>query len=135
MRGGRNSRSFGSLQPPFGAMKSGGEGSRQSRIVSANISFCYSTCRTVNIKQLRYFTAVATEGTFTRASVKLRVAQPALSRQIALLESELGTALLIRHRRGIGLTDAGAALLDRARPVLLSLDRVQSEIMDYSAAP
>jgi LysR family nitrogen assimilation transcriptional regulator len=89
----------------------------------------------VNTKQLRYFTAVATEGTFTRASVKLRVAQPALSRQIGLLESELGTPLLIRHRRGVGLTDAGAALLDRARPVLLSLDRIQSEIMDYSAAP
>jgi LysR family nitrogen assimilation transcriptional regulator len=97
--------------------------------------FCYSTCCIVNTKQLRYFTAVATEGTFTRASAKLRVAQPALSRQIALLESELGTALLIRHRRGVGLTDAGAALLDRARPVLLSLDRIQSEIMDYSAAP
>jgi LysR family nitrogen assimilation transcriptional regulator len=89
----------------------------------------------VNIKQLHYFIAIATEGTFTKASAKLRVAQPALSRQIALLEDELGTALLVRHRRGVGLTDAGAALLDRAKPVLLSLDRIQSEIRDYSAEP
>lgn len=89
----------------------------------------------MNTKQLRYFITVATEGAFTRASAKLRVAQPALSRQIALLEGELGTPLLIRHRRGVGLTDAGAALLDRVRPVLFSLDCIQSEIIDYSAAP
>jgi len=89
----------------------------------------------VNTKQLHYFIAIATEGTFTKASAKLRVAQPALSRQIALLEDELGTTLLIRHRRGVGLTDAGAALLDRAKPVLLSLDRIKSEIRDYSTEP
>jgi LysR family nitrogen assimilation transcriptional regulator len=89
----------------------------------------------VNTKQLHYFITIATEGTFTKASAKLRVAQPALSRQIALLEDELGTTLLVRHRRGVGLTDAGAALLDRAKPVLLSLDRIQSEIRDYSAEP
>jgi len=75
------------------------------------------------------------EGTFTKASSKLRIAQPALSRQIGLLEDELGTPLLIRHRRGVVLTEAGTALLERARPLLLSLDRIQAEIMDYSAAP
>jgi DNA-binding transcriptional LysR family regulator len=53
----------------------------------------------VNSKQLRYFIAVATEGTFTRASSKLRVAQPALSRQIA------GT------RRGIRHTDLGVRII------------------------
>ncbi len=89
----------------------------------------------MNPRQLRYFIAIATEGTFTKASAKLRVAQPALSRQMNLLEEELGTPLLVRHRRGVGLTDAGAALLERARPLLVSLDRVQSEIRDYSAAP
>ncbi len=89
----------------------------------------------MNTKQLRYFIAIAGEGTFTKASAKLRVAQPALSRQIALLEDELGTPLLVRHRRGVGLTDAGEALFDRAKPVLLSLDRIQSEIRDFSAAP
>ena len=89
----------------------------------------------MNSKQLRYFVAVASEGAFTKAAVKLRVAQPALSRQIGLLESELGGPLLLRHRRGVGLTEAGAALLKRARPLLLSMDRIQSEIMDQSAAP
>jgi LysR family nitrogen assimilation transcriptional regulator len=89
----------------------------------------------VNVKQLRYFISIAAEGTFTRAAAKLHVAQPALSRQISLLEGELGTSLLVRHRRGVGLTDAGAALLERARPVLLAMDRIQSEIGDYSIAP
>ena len=117
------------------AIRSGGAGNRQSRFFCASISFRHGRCRNVNTKQLRYFITVATEGAFTRASAKLRVAQPALSRQIALLEGELGTPLLIRHRRGVGLTDAGAALLDRVRPVLFSLDCIQSEIMDYSAAP
>jgi len=88
----------------------------------------------VNVKQLRTFICIAAEGAFTKAAAKLRVAQPALSRQISLLEEELGTPLLIRHRRGVGLTDAGAALLERARPVLLAMDRIQSEIGDYSAA-
>ncbi|MGA8323583.1 MAG: LysR family transcriptional regulator [Xanthobacteraceae bacterium] len=69
----------------------------------------------MNAKQLRYFIAVATEGTFTKASSKLRVAQPALSRQIGLLEEELSTPLLIRHRRGVFLTEAGNALMERAR--------------------
>ena len=89
----------------------------------------------MNVKQLRYFISIAAEGTFTKAAAKLRVAQPALSRQISLLEEELGTPLLIRHRRGVGLTDAGTALLERARPVLLAMDRIQSEVGEYSAAP
>jgi len=89
----------------------------------------------VNSKQLRYFIAVATEGTFTRASSKLRVAQPALSRQIAGLEAELGTPLLVRHRRGVDLTEAGAALLERARLLLVSMDRLQAEIRNYAAVP
>ena len=89
----------------------------------------------LNAKQLRYFLAVATEGTFTKASSTLRVAQPALSRQINLLQGELSTPLLVRHRRGVVLTEAGSALLERVRPLLISLDRIQAEITEYSAAP
>jgi len=89
----------------------------------------------VNSKQLRYFVAVASEGAFIKAAVKLRVAQPALSRQIGLLEDELGAPLLTRHRRGVALTEAGAALVERARPLLLAMDRIQSEIVDHAAAP
>jgi LysR family nitrogen assimilation transcriptional regulator len=89
----------------------------------------------LNAKQLRYFIAVASAGTFTKASSTLRVAQPALSRQINLLEDELRTPLLVRHRRGVVLTEAGSALLERARPLLVSLDLIQTEITDYSAAP
>jgi LysR family nitrogen assimilation transcriptional regulator len=89
----------------------------------------------LNPRQLRYFITIAAEGTFTKASSKLRVAQPALSRQIGLLEEELGTLLLVRHRRGVGLTEAGVALLERARPLLVSMDQIEADIRDYSAAP
>src|SRR5262249_23167050 len=58
---------------------------------------------------------------FRRAADRLRVAQPALSVQIAKLERELGTALLARNRRGVELTDAGRALQDRARALVPSL--------------
>jgi len=68
--------------------------------------------------QLRYFVTVAEEGQITRAARKLHLAQPALSQAIAQLESELDVELLIRHPRGVTLTDAGQAFLIKARAVL-----------------
>jgi DNA-binding transcriptional LysR family regulator len=64
---------------------------------------------------LRYFVAVADEGQITRAAQKLRVTQPALSRAISELESELGVRLVERHARGVTLTPAGESFLLRAR--------------------
>jgi DNA-binding transcriptional LysR family regulator len=68
--------------------------------------------------QLRYFVTVSEEGQITRAAKRLHLAQPALSQAIAQLESELGIELLVRHPRGVTLTDAGQAFLVKARAVL-----------------
>jgi LysR family transcriptional regulator, benzoate and cis,cis-muconate-responsive activator of ben and cat genes len=68
--------------------------------------------------QLRYFVTVAEEGQITRAARKLYIAQPALSQAIAQLESELGLQLLERHAKGVRLTAAGEAFLEKARAVV-----------------
>ena len=69
----------------------------------------------MELRHLRYFVAIAEEGSFTRAAERLWVAQPGLSTQIRRLESELGVQLFERHTRGVDLTDAGALFLERAR--------------------
>jgi LysR family transcriptional regulator, benzoate and cis,cis-muconate-responsive activator of ben and cat genes len=72
----------------------------------------------MELRHLRYFVTVAELLNFTRAATRLRVAQPALSRQIRDLEDELGAPLLERHSRGVRLTEAGAVFLPEARAVL-----------------
>jgi DNA-binding transcriptional LysR family regulator len=77
----------------------------------------------VELRHLRYFQAVASAGGFGRAALTLRVAQPALSRQIRALEHEFGTPLLIRSPKGITLTLAGQVVLRSAETVLASFSR------------
>jgi DNA-binding transcriptional LysR family regulator len=72
----------------------------------------------MELRHLRYFVAVADWLNFTKAATRLRVAQPALSRQIRDLEDELGAPLLERNPRGVRLTEAGAVFLPEARAVL-----------------
>ncbi len=72
----------------------------------------------IDIRELRSFVHIARVGSFSRAARELRVAQPALSRQIAKLEDELGTTVFVRHGRGVLLTNAGAQLLERAEMIL-----------------
>lgn len=69
----------------------------------------------MDIRQLRYFTAVAEELNFTRAAQRLHITQPPLTRQIQILEKELGAALFVRTSQGVRLTEAGRALLHDAR--------------------
>lgn len=76
----------------------------------------------MELRQFRYFVAVAEHANFTRASENLLVAQPALSAQIAKLEDEFGTRLLERTARGVRLTPTGALVLERARRVLAEAD-------------
>jgi DNA-binding transcriptional LysR family regulator len=79
----------------------------------------------VELRHLRYFVAVAEERHFTRASKRLRIAQPALSRQIRDLEEELGCPLLDRQARNVTLTAAGEALLEEARKLLGETERLK----------
>ena len=72
----------------------------------------------MELRQLRYFVAIAESGSFSRAAEKVFVAQSALSHQIAQLESELGTALFHRSRRGIDLTEAGQRFAPHAVSIL-----------------
>ena len=72
----------------------------------------------MDLKQLGYFVRVAELGSFTRASIALGIAQPALSRQIRLLEVELRQSLLIRNGRGAVPTEAGNLLLKHGRGIL-----------------
>ena len=72
----------------------------------------------MDLKQLEYYVHVAELGSFTRAANVLNVAQPALSRQIRLLEVELRQNLLVRNGRGVTTTEAGKLLLEHGRGIL-----------------
>ncbi len=77
----------------------------------------------VELRHLRYFVAVAEEGSLTvAAEQRLHTAQPSLSRQIRDLEYEVGVPLLVRSAHGVALTDSGRAFLDHARLALLQVE-------------
>ena len=82
----------------------------------------------MDLKQLEYFVRVAELGSFTRAAQVLGVAQPALSRQVRLLEVELRQNLLARNGRGATPTDAGQVLLEHGRGILHQLERAREEL-------
>lgn len=82
----------------------------------------------MDLRQIKYFISVAELGSFTRASIFLDIAQPALSRQIRLLELELGQPLLIRNGRGVNPTEAGRLLLEQGRGILHQVDVLQEEL-------
>ena len=82
----------------------------------------------MDLKQLEYFVRVAELGSFTRASIALDVAQPALSRQVRLLEVELRQNLLTRNGRGATPTEAGKLLLEHGRGILHQVERAREEL-------
>ena len=82
----------------------------------------------MDLKQLEYFVRVAELGSFTKAAIALDVAQPALSRQVRLLEVELRQNLLTRNGRGAVATEAGKLLLEHGRGILHQVQRAREEL-------
>ncbi|WP_149357321.1 LysR family transcriptional regulator [Comamonas testosteroni] len=83
----------------------------------------------MDLKHLRAFLMVAETGNVTRAADVLHLVQPAVSRQIRLLEEDIGAPLFVRERHGMVLTEAGKALVGYAQRVLLELERARTEIV------
>ena len=84
----------------------------------------------MDIRKLTYFVAVSEQKSFTKAAEILRVAQPALGLQIRQLEQQLKVQLLVRHSRGVELTDAGVILLEHARDILERIDQARAAVRD-----
>ena len=82
----------------------------------------------MELRQLRYFTVLASELNFTRAADKLNMSQPPLSYQIASLEAELGARLFNRTSRSVELSEAGKALLPHALAVLQRIEAAREQV-------
>lgn len=88
--------------------------------------------RRMELLEIRYFMEAAAAGSLSRAAVRLGVTQPALSRQIQKLETELQSQLLYRHGRGVSLTGAGERFLKTAAEVVQQLSDVKEELASGS---
>jgi LysR family nitrogen assimilation transcriptional regulator len=89
----------------------------------------------MDLKQLEYFVTVLDKGSFSRAAIALNLAQPSVSRQVALLEAELGQRLLERTGRGVTPTEAGLSLLSHARVMLDAADQARFQLTELSTEP
>ena len=82
----------------------------------------------MEVRELRYFLAVAREENITRAAESLHIAQPSLSKQLMELERKLGKQLLIRGKRKITLTEEGVLLRKRAEEIIELVEKTEQEI-------
>lgn len=89
----------------------------------------------MDLKQLEYFTRVVQEGSISKAAAALNLSQPSVSRQVSLLEQELGQKLLERTGRGVRPTTAGIALLGHARNMLNSAAQAIFELKELRDEP
>ena len=89
----------------------------------------------MDARALRYFQAVVEFGSYSRASKFLGISQPAVSRQVSLLEKELGKPLLVRSGLGATPTDAGRVLFERGQVILRQLENAASEIRSIHLEP
>ncbi len=89
----------------------------------------------MELRQLESLVAIADGGSFSRAAITLNLAQPSLSRQMALLEQELGQRLLLRTGRGVELTSAGEVFVVHAREMLDTARRARDAMHDLGQEP
>lgn len=89
----------------------------------------------MTLRQLRYFVEIARSGSFSRAAEQMAIAQPALSQNIAALESELGAKLFERHAKGVDLSPAGHRLYERATELLSDFDGLRDLVAGREARP
>lgn len=89
----------------------------------------------MDLRQLRYFTIVADHQHFGRAASVLNVAQPALSRQIRILEEELGVRLFLRHARGATPTEEGLFLQERSVYLLRYVEQLKQDMLARRSQP
>lgn len=89
----------------------------------------------MDIRQLRYFVAIAEQGSFSRAAALLHIAQPALSLHVRNMEFDLGTPLLFRSPKGVVPTEAGEILLRNARIIIDQLTIAEEEIRGHDNDP
>lgn len=87
----------------------------------------------MDLNLLEYLLRVAELGSINRAAIDLQMSQPALSRNIAALEHEMGAALFVRTQGGVHLTEAGKLLADRARPLLRQFTILQEQVGEKAA--
>jgi DNA-binding transcriptional LysR family regulator len=85
----------------------------------------------MKLRQLRYFAAVASHGSFSRAATALHLTQTALSRQVKGLEDELGVALLKREPNSVSLTRSGQIFFEEAREVLARLEKAIRRVQKH----
>jgi DNA-binding transcriptional LysR family regulator len=97
-------------------------GMRRGQAEPAGLPEAAGAPQAIELRHLRYFTAVADAGSFTQAAEQMFIAQPTLSQQVRRLEQIVGTPLLQRRRDGVRLTPAGTVLLDASRTVLSLVD-------------
>ena len=88
----------------------------------------------MNVRALTYFAAVVEEGSVSRAALRLRIAQPALSLHILNLERDLDTELLHRTARGVTATESGARLYQHARDILARLAQAREDVRGHAAS-
>lgn len=86
----------------------------------------------VDFVSLRLFVAVCEESTIAQAAEREAIVASAVSKRIADLEESIGTPLLLRHRSGVTLTPAGQALLEYARNILRTVEKMQGELSEYA---
>jgi LysR family nitrogen assimilation transcriptional regulator len=89
----------------------------------------------MELRSIQYFVQIADEGSITRTAQRLGIAQPALTRHVKQLESELDTQLLMRLPRGVRLTTSGRDFLDHARKIIAEVSRAKEHIHSVARTP